>query len=95
MFLMAVFMSGNILFSSVMGQNEVLEGKTTLYEYGTVTASEDNLENLFRNFPVFIDNGKDIDFLSYKFMGVIKNKRMAKNTSGRILTTCFPSGGVR
>lgn len=33
---MAIFMSGNILFSSVMGQNEVLEGKTTLYEYDTV-----------------------------------------------------------
>jgi hypothetical protein len=91
-FLVPVFLIGNIFFSSMLGQKDVLEQKTTLFEYGTVTASEDNLENLFRNFPVFIDNGKDIDFLSYKFVGVIKNKRTAKKYVRKNFKDLVPLG---
>ncbi|MFA7493303.1 MAG: hypothetical protein WCZ43_07300 [Proteiniphilum sp.] len=71
-----------ILSSSVEKCNEE---KTNLYEYGAVVASEDNLKNLFKNFPVFIENGKEVDFLSYQFIGTVRNKKEAKSMFERIL----------
>jgi hypothetical protein len=52
---------------------------TNLYEYGApIIKSEDNIINLFKNFPLYVENGEDIDFLSYEFVGTIKHKRDAK-----------------
>ncbi len=59
------------------------ERKTNLYEYGTVVTSEDNLKNLFKNFPIFIENGKEIDFLSYQFIGTIRNKKRCKKVCSK------------
>ncbi|HBG39843.1 MAG TPA: hypothetical protein DDW85_00345 [Porphyromonadaceae bacterium] len=52
--------------------------KVNLYEYGGIVKSEDNLKNLFRNFPLYVENGNEIDFLSYRFIGTVKNKKEAK-----------------
>lgn len=61
--LMFALLIGGVLFSTVMGNEPREEKATNLFEYGGVTTSEDNLENLFRNFPIFIENGKGINFL--------------------------------
>ncbi len=90
--LMSVFLICTVLYSSVLGQKDAITEKTTLYEYGTVTTSEDNFENLFRNFPVFIENGDAIDFLSYKFVGVIKNQRTAKKYVRKNFKDLVPLG---
>lgn len=68
------------------------EEKTNLYEYGTVETSEDNLKNLFKNFPVFIENGNEIDFLSYQFMGTIRNKKEAKKYVQKNFDDLIPIG---
>ena len=39
---------------------------------------EDNLKNLFSNFPIYVENGKDIDFLSYELVGTVKSEEDAK-----------------
>ena len=44
----------------------------------TVITNEDNLRNLFKNFPVLIENGDAIDFISYKYIGTIKSKKHTK-----------------
>ena len=90
--LMSVFLICTVLYSNVLGQKDAIAEKTTLYEYGTVTTSEDNFENLFRNFPVFIENGDAIDFLSYKFVGVIKNKKTAKKYVRKNFKNLVPLG---
>lgn len=52
---------------------------TNLYEYGLpIIKSEDNIKNLFKNFPLYVENGEDIDFLSYEFVGIMKHKREAR-----------------
>jgi hypothetical protein len=60
-----VFCLANILILASPTKQYSEEKKTNLYDYVTVVTSEDNLKNLFRNFPIFIENGKEIDFLSY------------------------------
>ena len=51
------------------------DGKTTLFEIGTpVTTDAANFDNLFRNFSKYIENGNEIEFLSYKKVGTIKNR---------------------
>ena len=62
-----VFCIANILILASPTKQYSEEKKTNLYDYVTVVTSEDNLKNLFRNFPIFIENGKEIDFLSYQF----------------------------
>ena len=52
--------------------------KTNFYQYGDVNESKDNIENLFRNFSVYVENGEDVDFLGYRFLGTIKLKRDAQ-----------------
>jgi hypothetical protein len=50
-----------------------------LFEYGmSIVSSEDNLKNLLRNFPLFIKNADQYNLLSYKYIGVIKNRKEAK-----------------
>ncbi len=52
---------------------------TNLFEYGIpILRSEDNLNNLFNNFSLLIENGEDVDFLSYEFIGTVKNQRDAR-----------------
>jgi len=36
------------------------------------------LNNLFNNFSLLIENGEDVDFLSYEFIGTVKNQRDAR-----------------
>lgn len=43
-----------------------------------ILQSEDNLKNLFTNFPIMVENGNEIDFLSYQFIAIIKNEKEAK-----------------
>jgi hypothetical protein len=51
-----------------------------LFEYGmpSIVSSEDNLENLLRNFPLYIENADQYEFLSYKYVGTIKNRKQIK-----------------
>ena len=91
-FLTAFCIAFVFLFSKVVGQNNMLKNNTTLYEYGTVITSEDNLKNLFENFPVYIDNGKNIDFLSYRFVETITNKRAARKYVQRNFNDLLPIG---
>ena len=54
-------------------------GETTLFEIGTpVTTDAANFDNLFRNFPKYIANGDEIEFLSYEKVGTIKNRGQIK-----------------
>ena len=49
---------------------------TNLFEYAIpISLIEDNLNNLFNNFSLLIENGEDVDFLSYEFIGMVKNHR--------------------
>lgn len=66
--------------------------KTNLYEYETVVTSEDNLKNLFKNFPIFIENGNEIDFLSYQYIGTVRNKKDAKKYVRRNFDDLIPIG---
>lgn len=68
------------------------EKKTNLYEYGTVVTSENNLKNLFKNFSIFIENGKNIDFLSYQFIGTIREKKDAKKYVQKKFDDLIPIG---
>ncbi|MDI9604956.1 MAG: hypothetical protein QM305_06470 [Bacteroidota bacterium] len=88
--LMFALLVGGVLFSTAMGNEPREEKATNLFEYGGVTKCEDNLENLFRNFPIFIENGKDIDFRKYEFVGVVKNKRTAKKFVKKNFKNLFP-----
>lgn len=52
---------------------------TNLFEYGEpLTSSEVNFKNLFNNFPKLVKNANELDLLSYKCVGVIKNRRQAR-----------------
>jgi hypothetical protein len=52
---------------------------TNLFEYGSpIISSEDNLKNLIRNFPLYIENANTIDLLNYKYIGSIKNKKQSR-----------------
>ena len=54
--------------------------ETNLFEYGEpLTSCEVNLKNLFNNFPKFVKNANNIDLLSYKYIGIIKNRKEARN----------------
>jgi hypothetical protein len=52
---------------------------TNLFKYGSpIVSSEDNLKNLIRNFPLYIENADIIDLLSYNYVDIIKNKKQSK-----------------
>jgi len=52
---------------------------TNLFEYGrSVTSGEDNLKNLFSNFPKYINNAGIVELLSYQYIGVAKNQKEAR-----------------
>lgn len=71
------------------------ETTTTLYEYGRpVSHSEDNIKNLFRNFPIYVENGKEIDFRSYKYLGTIKDDRDAEKYVALNFKNTLPIGLV-
>jgi len=54
---------------------QLSSGETTLFEIGSpVTTDAANFDNLFRNFPKYIENGNLIEFVSYKKVGTIKNR---------------------
>lgn len=55
-------------------QNELYEEKTTLYHYGKpLTTCETNLDNLFSNVPKYIESTKELELLSYKYIGIVEN----------------------
>lgn len=87
-----VFCIANILILASSTKQYSEEKKTNLYEYGGVITSEDNLKNLFKNFPIFIENGKDIDFLSYQFIGTIRDKKDAKKYVQKNFDDLIPIG---
>ncbi len=52
---------------------------TNLFEYGrSVTSGEDNLKNLFCNFPKYINNAGIVELLSYQHVGIVKNQKEVK-----------------
>jgi hypothetical protein len=52
--------------------------ETNLFEYGApLTSGEVNLTNLFSNFPKLVKNAGEVDLLSYKYVGVIENRKQA------------------
>lgn len=87
-----VFCVANILILASSAEKHSEKKKTNLYEYGTVVTSEDNLKNLFKNFPIFIENGKEIDFLSYQFIGTIRGKKDAKKYVQKNFDDLIPIG---
>lgn len=87
-----VFCIANILILASPTKQYSEEKKTNLYDYVTVVTSEDNLKNLFRNFPIFIENGKEIDFLSYQFIGTIRDKKNAKKYVQKNFDDLIPIG---
>lgn len=78
--LLALFIA-NILVVTANTSNDFdpNEGvKTSLYDYKTVATSEDNFKNLFYNLPKYVKGGDMVDFLSYEYVGTIKNKSQTK-----------------
>jgi len=70
-----------ILFCSFDCSTYAQDGTNTtnLFEYGRpVTSGEDNLKNLFSNFPKYINNAGIVELLSYQYVGVAKNQKEAK-----------------
>lgn len=64
--------------SALLNISEKGNDKTTLYCYGKpLTTCESNFENLFANVPKYIENGKDIQFLSCKYVGIVKDGKQA------------------
>ncbi|MDR0682435.1 MAG: hypothetical protein LBG15_11405 [Dysgonamonadaceae bacterium] len=54
--------------------------ETNLFEYGEpLTSGEANLKNLFSNFPKLVKNADEVDLLSYKYVGVVENRRQARD----------------
>ena len=52
---------------------------TTLYRYGKpLDTCEANFENLFANVPKYLDNKEDLDLLSYKYVGIVKDASQAR-----------------
>lgn len=72
------------------------KGKNTnLFEYGiSISRSEDNLINLFNNFSFLIENGEYVDFLSYEFVGVVKNQRDARKYVKKNFSDLHPFGWI-
>ncbi|RNC66062.1 hypothetical protein [Proteiniphilum sp. X52] len=87
-----VFCLANIFMLTSFTGKYSKEKKTNLFEYGSVMTSEDNLKNLFKNFPIFIENGKDIDFISYRFVGTIRDKKDAKKYVQKNFDDLIPIG---
>ena len=54
--------------------------KTTLFKYvAPIKTSEDNQQNIFKNFPVFIGNAQMIDLFDYAYLGVNKSRKQARS----------------
>lgn len=80
----------NIIVSNSMKVETNKKDTVNLFEYGTVITNEDNLRNLFKNFPVLIENGDAIDFISYKYIGTIKSKKHAKKYTKKNFEDLIP-----
>lgn len=80
-YILLVLLIANIL---MVGANDLKEfdpnegDQTSFYEYKEVLTSEDNFKNLFYNIPKYAKGGDMVDFLSYEYVGIIKNKRQTK-----------------
>lgn len=60
--------------------NDKHSKETNLFEYGEpLTSSEVNFKNLFTNFPKLVKNADAVDLLSYKFVGIIKTRKQARD----------------
>lgn len=71
-----VFLFTPIIFYAQHNQESL--NNTTFFEYGSpVLKSEDNLNNLFKNFSLLVQNGDDLGFISYEFVGTVKSKSAA------------------
>lgn len=71
-------------FSSSV-DNDLQPKQQTLYEIGGVSACEDNFENLMRNWGTkYVTNADQIEILSYRPAGTLKNKRQIKKFIVRV-----------
>ena len=55
----------------------LLSAQMDLFTYGSpsIVTSEMNFRNLFRNFPIYVDNANEIKLLYYHYVETIKNKK--------------------
>lgn len=59
--------------ASMYGQ----EAKTLFNANGQPSSTSGNLDNLFRNFPIMVQNHSRVKFLTYQSMGLVKNGKKA------------------
>lgn len=69
--------------------------ETNLFEYGKpLTSGEVNLKNFFDNFPKFVKNANEIELLSYKHIGNIKNQKQAQRFVKKNIYSNAPAWNV-
>lgn len=83
----------NELFSS---RDSLSTVQVNLFTYGRIgiEASEINFRNLFRNFPIYVDNAKDIELMYYHYVGVIENRKQIKRYVKRNFPPYVPAWGT-
>ena len=67
-----------------------------LFTYGSpsIGTSEMNFRNLFRNFPIYVDNANEIKLLYSHYVETIKNKKQIKSYVKRNFPPYVPNWGV-
>ncbi|WP_342990831.1 MULTISPECIES: hypothetical protein [Bacteroides] len=72
------------------------EGKShNLFNYGfKLENTRSNFENLFRNYPLCIENADKIDLMYYRYVGTLKNKRQIRHYIKRNYPPYVPSWGI-
>ena len=79
-----VLASCNINNANLSSMEEVLlfddsDNRQSIFEYGkTVETPEDNLINLFNNFPVLVKNDS-LSLLSYEYLGTVESEKQLKS----------------
>lgn len=66
-----------------------------LFNYGSeLKTTQYNFINLFRNYPLCIENADKIDLMYYRYVGILKNKRQIKRYIKRNYPPYVPTWGV-
>ena len=80
LFLSFIFVScNNINVEQLFIDDYSLQNMQSIFEYGkTVETPEDNLINLFNNFPVLVKNDS-LSLLSYEFLGTVESEKQLKS----------------
>jgi hypothetical protein len=64
--------------------NYSISGETNLFELGNaILSEEDNFKNLFKNFPVLVENSQHMELLSYEYVGIAGTERNIKKIIGK------------